>query len=42
MGIDRPDIEAVVHADLPASIEAYYPGDWPGGGDGRPATATLL
>jgi ATP-dependent DNA helicase RecQ len=24
MGIDRPDIDVVIHADLPGSIEAYY------------------
>jgi ATP-dependent DNA helicase RecQ len=42
MGIDRPDIEAVIHADLPASIEAYYQEIGRAGRDGRPATATLL
>ena len=24
MGIDRPDIDAVAHVDLPGSVEAYY------------------
>ena len=42
MGIDRPDIETIIHADLPASIEAYYQEMGRAGRDGRPATATLL
>jgi ATP-dependent DNA helicase RecQ len=42
MGIDRPDIDAVIHADVPGSIEAYYQEIGRGGRDGRPAAATLL
>ncbi|MGE3343519.1 MAG: RecQ family ATP-dependent DNA helicase [Vicinamibacterales bacterium] len=42
MGIDRPDLEVVVHKDLPGSLEAYYQEIGRVGRDGRPATATLL